>query len=179
MTISSAVTIRRLIESDAEIYQFLRLEALQNDPEAFGATYEETEKMPLQEVGKRLNQGDGSFVLGAFNDGKICATTGMFRQKNTKSMHKGVVWGVYVTPSMRGKGISRALMLETIKFAREIQGIEELLLTVVTENQSANKLYDTLGFKQYGVEVNALKIGDSYCSERLMRLVLNSGQNPM
>lgn len=173
------MTIRILSQSDAEIYQALRLEALQNDSEAFGATYEETVKMSLQEVGKRLNQGDGSFVLGAFVDEKICATTGMFRQKNTKSMHKGVVWGVYVTPSMRGKGISRALMIETLKLARDIQGIEELLLTVVTENQAANKLYDTLGFKQYGVEENALKIGNSYYSERLMRLVLNSGQNPM
>lgn len=173
------VTIRKLTEADAGIYQDLRLESLLQEPEAFGASYDECKRMSQQEIERRINPGDGSFILGAFTNNQLCGTSGFFRQKNSKTMHKGVVWGVYVSPDLRGKGISRSLLVETIQKARLLSEIEELLLTVVTTNKTANKLYETLGFNEYGVEENALKIGDKYFSERLMRLVLKSGQNPI
>src|SRR5262245_41520526 len=109
----STVTIRKLLEPDAEIFQDLRLESLQVNPEAFGGTFEETRKMTLSEIEKRLNPGDGSYVLGAFANENLCGTSGFFRQKTFKTSHKGIIWGVYVTPAMRGKGISRALLIET------------------------------------------------------------------
>ncbi|MGN4125083.1 GNAT family N-acetyltransferase [Lysinibacillus sphaericus] len=50
--------------------------------------------------------------------------------------------------------------------------MEQINLTVVSENSSAKKLYKSLGFKVYGVERNALKFNGQYFNENLM--VLNS-----
>ncbi|MGQ4665114.1 hypothetical protein AB3Z07_12030 [Metabacillus halosaccharovorans] len=42
--------IRCLTGLDSAKYKSLRLEALQNNPEAFSSSYEEEEKMPIQQT---------------------------------------------------------------------------------------------------------------------------------
>ncbi len=167
--------IRRLDDKDADIYQQIRLEALEKEPQSFGASYEETKRMSREAVAKRLVSSDASFMLGAFVDNILSGTCGMYQQPGSKIKHKGVIWGVYITPIQRGNGISRQLMLQTIETAKQSDEIEELLLTVVTVNTVAIRLYESLGFIEYGIQENALKVGDSYYAERMMRLVLNTG----
>ncbi len=36
------------------------------------------------------------------------------RETNLKTKHKGNIYGMYVSPEMRGNGVGRALMLEVI-----------------------------------------------------------------
>ena len=50
--------------------------------------------------------------------------------------------------------------------------VEELRLTVVASNATAVRLYARCGFREYGVEPRALKIGDRYHDEVLMALPL-------
>ena len=62
------MTIRILNESDARLYQELRLSSLKINPEAFGSTYEREVKFTLETVIERLKPNDDKFVLGAFVD---------------------------------------------------------------------------------------------------------------
>ncbi len=50
--------------------------------------------------------------------------------------------------------------------------VEELRLAVVASNTTAVRLYTRRGFRAYGVEPRALKIGDRYHDEMLMALPL-------
>ncbi|GEO27772.1 hypothetical protein AAC03nite_35570 [Alicyclobacillus acidoterrestris] len=50
------MNIRILYESDAQLYQELRLRALKINPEAFGSTYEREVKFSLETVVERLCQ---------------------------------------------------------------------------------------------------------------------------
>ncbi len=61
-------------------------------------------------------------------------------------------------------------MLELIKKAKNCNGVEQIKLTVVSENGTAKKLYKSLGFEVYGVERNALKFNGKYFDEELMVL---------
>ena len=79
-------------------------------------------------------------------------------------------FGVYVAPEGRGKGLGKSLMIELIGKAKNCVGLEQINLTVVSENSSAKKLYKSLGFKAYGVERNALKFNGQYFDEDLMVL---------
>ena len=81
------------------------------------------------------------------------------------------MWGVYVSPSQRGKGVGKALMLEIIHRARQIAGIEQITL-VASARLPAQKLYESVGFKGYGIEPHSLKIGNDYVDDILMVLML-------
>ncbi|MEZ4605618.1 MAG: hypothetical protein R2865_02105 [Deinococcales bacterium] len=49
-----------------------------------------------------------------------------------------------------------------------VEGLEQLHLIVADNNLAAKKLYTSLGFKSYGLEPRALKIGPDYFDDLLM-----------
>ena len=165
--------IRLLTATDAEAWWQLRLEMLRNDPISFADSAEEHQATTIETARKHLGAGAlaSNFVLGSFEDGKLTGTAGFFRRKNNKERHKGHVWGVYVSPEQRGKGTGKALMQEIIRRARAIQGIEQITL-VASAGLLAQKLYEAVGFKSYGIESHSLKIGNRYVDDVLMVLWL-------
>ncbi|MEW9698177.1 N-acetyltransferase family protein [Paenibacillus sp. SI8] len=92
------------------------------------------------------------------------------REVDVKTAHKGNVFGMYVAPYNRGKGLGKSLMLELISKAKVCDGLEQINLTVVSVNSFAKQLYKSLGFELYGVEHNALKNNGQYFDEDLMVL---------
>jgi RimJ/RimL family protein N-acetyltransferase len=46
--------------------------------------------------------------------------------------------------------------------------VEEVCLGVVTANVAACRLYSAAGFKEYGLERRALKVGSDYYDQMLM-----------
>jgi len=165
------VQIRKLTEQDIDVFWELRLRALRDNPEAFGSTYEETLARGKEAMLWRLSQAGDSFTLGAFDDGMV-GTVRFHREEGLKEKHKGYVFGMYVEPEVRGRGIGKALMQELIAQSRTLEGLEQLLLGVVTINDTAHNLYRSLGFEEYGIEPRALKQDEQYWDERLMVLDL-------
>lgn len=162
--------IRILNESDAQSYQDIRLSALKNNPEAFGSTYEREAKFSLEVVAERVQPTKEKFVLGAFNESSLVGIVTFMRESSLKTSHKGNVFGMYVVPESRGKGLGKALVMDLIRRAKTCDGLEHINLTVVSKNRSAKKLYESLGFEVYGVERDALKFNGQYFDEDLMVL---------
>lgn len=163
------MNIRVLTESDAQLYQEFRLRALKTNPEAFGSTYEREEKFSLETIKERLRSSEDKFVLGSFDEHDLLAGMVVFMRENgVKTAHKGSVYGLYVDPTLRGKGIGKSLLLELIKKAKKCSGLEQINLTVVSQNRTAKKLYKSLGFEIFCTERNALKYNGEYFDEDLM-----------
>lgn len=167
----SQAEIRIVTLDDFDAYWALRLRALKEEPESFGSSYEEAVTRPRADVEKMIVGPCGGFVLGAFAP-ELVGVVGMFCAQGPKEKHKGGIWGMYVAPEFRGQGLGRALMTRAIAQARSVALIEELRLSVVTTNESAYKLYLSLGFTEYGVEPRALKLGGKYLDEYMMVLRL-------
>jgi ribosomal protein S18 acetylase RimI-like enzyme len=156
------IELRILAPEDAVVFQGLRLRALLENPEAFGASYEEDKDTPIDKVAERIRTTlPDSPTFGAFLDGMLVGMVGIARSPRKKQHHRALIWGMYVTPEARGKGIGKQLLTTAIDHARQA-GVEELTLAVTVGNLSARKLYVSSGFNPYGVEPRYFKVDGRY-----------------
>ncbi|WP_322904206.1 GNAT family N-acetyltransferase [Paenibacillus campi] len=165
------MNIHRLDASHAEAYRQLRLEALEQYPEAFASSYEEELAWPIERFNDRLSTDD-KFTIGAWLDQQLIGAVTLSPERRTKLKHRANIVAMYVRPEHRGSGTGRQLMQHAIGLARELGGIEQLYLSVMAHNEPAKRLYMALGFETYGKDWRALKIGDAYHDEELMVLFL-------
>jgi len=161
------IQIRQLTLADAESFRGLRLEGLRLNPEAFGSTYEFEKDQPLTRYTGWLTN---SAVFGACQNSHLIGTASFTQQSGLKDSHKGLLRAMYVRPAARRSGAGRQLVQAIIELAR--QKVEQVQLAVVSDNQPAIRLYQSLGFRQYGLEKNALKHNGKYYDEILMSLDL-------
>ncbi|HLZ22584.1 MAG TPA: GNAT family N-acetyltransferase [Ktedonobacterales bacterium] len=163
------MTIRVLTEPDAETYQALRLRSLKEDPDPFGATYDEWVNRPMAQVTERLrNATPEAYLLGAFEGDTLAGIIAFTRDTMRKFRHKGSITSMYVAPEARGKGLARALLIDVIARGRELAGLEQITLSVVSDNTAARNLYLSAGFEIFGTERHAMKDGDRYLDEDFM-----------
>jgi len=170
------IAIRELTEDDAAIYWPLRLRALREEPQAFGASYDDSKDRPLDQVAAQFRDtaNGGGCTLGAFADGQLVGTATLVRHSGAKIAHVGDIYGMYVAPEARGQHAGRLLLEAIIARARAADGLEQLHLAVVTTQAPAHALYRALGFQAYGRLPHALKLPDGrYCDEELMLLWLH------
>lgn len=165
--------IRLLTSQDADAWWHLRLIALKDEPHSFAESAEEHEARNNEDTQKFFRAlSPENFIIGAFENGELSGMAGFYREKHTKFRHKGTIWGVYVRRKSRGKGLARAILNEVIRHARMIDGLEQILLVVAATQEGPRKLYESLGFRRYGVEPRSLKVNGEYIDDELMILYL-------
>lgn len=160
-------TIRRITTDDALQMRILRLLGLKESPLAFTESYEELAALDAADYVARIQS---SHNFGAFAGGELVAMMGYFIRPHHKQRHQGVLYGVYVHPNWRGKQLAQQLLALLLDDAKT--RVEMMVLQVAIENFSARHTYLNAGFQSYGVEPNALKVGDRYIDEEMMWLDL-------
>src|SRR5947209_7654165 len=104
--------IIKLQPEDWQAYKSLRLEALRNEPQAFGSSYQENLQKPdVYWQGRLADAAEGkkSWLLFAKEKDRLIGMIGAFI---TDEKDAAEIISVYVTKEKRGKGVSKALMTE-------------------------------------------------------------------
>jgi GNAT superfamily N-acetyltransferase len=159
---------RRLGAHDASHYQTMRVEGFRRDPRAFRFAPEDEADMPLAEAAARLAR---DYVVGAYKGNKLIGIGGLSCFTGAKTRHRALLYGMYVEENYRGSGAADAIMYALLDEARE--RVEIVVLTVVSKNARALRFYERWGFRAYGVDKCAAKIGEhDYLDETLMALDL-------
>lgn len=138
------VELRELTEKDAGAYRTLRLQALNEFPEAFGASYE-TSKNLEDHIWVQMLSTSATY-FGAFSGSQLVGTANLVRGKSEKTMHRGDLYGLYVCTKFSGAGIGCKL-LDAVFYKAESFGILQVHIGVAANNPSALALYEKAGLK--------------------------------
>jgi ribosomal protein S18 acetylase RimI-like enzyme len=98
---------------------------------------------------------------------------GFYRFRTEKTVHKGRIFGVYVTREYRGKGIAGKIMAALLDRIRTLPGLLQVELAVGCDREAPKQLYRSMGFEVYGREPRAIKDCDVFVDEDLMVLRLD------
>ena len=153
--------IERLDASHALAYRELMLEAYDLHPQAFTSSVRERAAMPLSWWEKRLTcQLD--VVFGAFEEGKLAGIVGLAFEPREKARYKAILFGMYVSGTVRQRGLGFQLVQAALAEARNHSGLKIIQLTVTAGNEAALNLYQCCGFIQFGLEPLAVRVGEDY-----------------
>lgn len=156
---SDPIVIRPLGPADAALYRPVRLAAVIAHPDAFGASPADE---PPDDAGMRARLEQMAAdprvgLLGALLDGRLVGTAGWVRARFVKEAHKASIWGMYVDPTCRGRGLGKRLLSAVCDRLRAA-GVERVNLQVSGGNDGAIGLYRQAGFTVWGREPDAMRV---------------------
>jgi ribosomal protein S18 acetylase RimI-like enzyme len=165
--------VARLVAADVPHYRALMLHAYEAAADAFTSTPDERAAEPESWWVKRIADPRSlSISFGAFNaDELVGAVTVEFSAK-PKTKHKAHLLGMFVMESARRLGAGRALVRAALDAAAARSGIVVVTLTVTEGNASAIALYESCGFRTFGVEPMAIATPGGFKSKVYMWLQL-------
>jgi ribosomal protein S18 acetylase RimI-like enzyme len=168
--------IRPVQMSDVEAFRAMRLEAVRDYPLAFTADLAETQGRPIEWwrdlVSRNTGEGAASIIMVAdAGEGELAGMTGLFSPPQPKLAHAATIWGVYVRPLFRGRGIGERLLRACIDWARA-KDFATVRLSVVEGNDVARRCYERVGFTSYGIEPVAVRWEGKSYDETLMAIRL-------
>lgn len=135
-------TVRRLTEGEWSTYRDMRLKSLRESPEAFVKTYEEEKDFEESIWHDRMRRADR---LIASRDGVDVGILSM-READDDFEEAAEIFGLWVTPELRGKGVSVALFQEAVDEARK-DGHDHLVYWVGTDNGPGVAFASARGFR--------------------------------
>jgi len=110
-------------------------------------------------------------AITAISDNIPCGFANLYLHFNEKLKHQAL-FVIIVDPLFRGKGVGTEIIKELFKMAKNQFNIELLHLEVY-EGNPAKKLYERLGFVEYGVHKKFLKdLDGKYYDKILMQKLL-------
>ncbi len=137
-------TVRRAEIADVPVLRALRIEALSNEPEAFGSTLER-EVNRTEENWRRWIAPNVTFLLEA--DGKPRGmVAGVQENEDASTVDLIAMW---VHPEARGTGAAALLVAAVRKWAGTI-GASQVRLKVTEKNLRARRCYERCGLRLTG-----------------------------
>jgi ribosomal protein S18 acetylase RimI-like enzyme len=172
--LGARMVVRKLTPTDATAFQSLRLLSLRECPAAFASSYEEECDIELPGIADRLGPRNDRAVFGAFQGHELVGLLGVKREELRKLSHKAYIWGMYVAPTSRRRGIGRQLIAEALSFASSELRVRQVSLGVNAENEAAIALYERMGFKSFGREPCFMLVNGIAQDEIQMACVLHA-----
>jgi len=134
-----------LTEDDWFEFSQIRLKALQTDPEVFGSNYEKESQMIEAEWRSRLQANDNAIFLIYENEtpiGMTCVSV----DRDDATRKTALLWGSWLAPHARGKGLSKPMYQTRINWAREQPTVEKIIVSHRASNLASKYANQKHGF---------------------------------
>lgn len=105
------------------------------------------ERQIRQLIEQLLKSGPSTFLVAEDEEGRNLGHLWLGEVTEAFSgERRGYIHDLYVVPEARGQGIARRLIIEAERLGRQ-RGYREMGLTVAAHNDSARRLYESLGYR--------------------------------
>lgn len=121
---------------------------------------------------KAREESENEIEICAFVDGKLTGTAGIEAISGKEKIRHRAELGIAIEREYWGRGIGKALMLACIECAKNA-GYLQLELDVVADNASAVRLYESVGFREFGRNPRGFRARSGWQELILMRLELD------
>ena len=162
----------RLTTDDIARYITIRRHMLETEPHAFGSHPDTDGALNPDTLRQRITSNTNAIFATADDTGQLTATAAVFRELSPKTIHRANIVAVFTHPEHRGQGLAKACVTAALDHAKAWPEAKVINLSVSPEAPAAKCLYESLGFTQWGIEPNALQVGDTCHDEIHMQLVL-------
>ena len=115
----------------------------------------------------------GHFFLGAFHSaGPLLGCIGCERELLPQQRHSARLVSMMVAPAAQRRGIGQQLLAACIDQATQVVGLEQLTLSVTASNHHVVRLYESAGFRAWGLLPRAIVVqGAGYDQLHMVRLL--------
>ena len=143
------ITIEPITPRNVAAFKEVRLRALREDPSAFGSTFASESQFDDAEWLRRVECWNGERGAGflAMDDTTPCGLAGSLLDESDATRAQLV--SMWTARTHRQHGVGRLLVNEVLNWARA-RNIRTMLLMVVSNNDSAIRFYERLGFTRTG-----------------------------
>jgi ribosomal protein S18 acetylase RimI-like enzyme len=149
--------IRALGNDDLDAYIALRQRGLRECPLAFSSSAETDFASSPEALRPQIARAPEWMIFGAFLDSALAGAVGLYRARHAKAAHRMQLWGMYVAPEHRGRGLGARLLEAAIAHARALGGVATIDLSVTSAAEAARRLYERAGFVAWGTQHDALR----------------------
>jgi RimJ/RimL family protein N-acetyltransferase len=148
------IDVRSIQADEGELLREVRLAALKSAPAAFLETFEEVAADPSDVWAARAaaSTGEGDqLIMVALDEGSPVGMAGIAREIGQRRRHRATLWGVWLDPAHRGRGVGRQMVSTALDWARELE-VRAVYLEVVENEDPSWSLYGRLGFVRREVD---------------------------
>ncbi|MCQ4260594.1 GNAT family N-acetyltransferase [Stutzerimonas stutzeri] len=142
--------VRSVVVGDWQEYRDIRLRALLDSPDAFGSTYEaevvRTDEQWQARIAAASISGNDRVLFAMYHE-RVCGLT--WCKLSASVPEEADLFQMWVDPASRGAGAGRALLAESLAWARNI-GARRVRLGVTAADSPAMRLYTAHGFRPAG-----------------------------
>jgi len=137
------LAVRHIGPDDWREWRTVRLQALRDDPESFGTRLQDVDDRESA-WRSRITAAEACFL--AILDGSACGMVAV------DHLPQGLrLQSIFVSGQARGHGVGRALIEAVVNHA----GDRPLHLCIVEGNSAARSVYERIGFRHDGADVDA------------------------
>jgi RimJ/RimL family protein N-acetyltransferase len=141
----TVINIRKLNEDDWQIFRSVRLKALQSDPSVFGSNYQKESQATESDWRERLRTDDAAVFL-VYDGAGTLGMTGIAIDRNDPTKKQAILWGSWLEPHARGKGLSQMMYKARIDWATEHPTVDRIIVSHRASNLASKHANQKHGF---------------------------------
>ena len=123
-------------------FRTIRLSALKNSPEMFGAIYAIEIERPLSVFSEAISN---NIIFAAYSQKQIIGVLIFHIDDDLGAKPQAHLYGFYVESAFRHQGVATQLLHVAIQHGQ--QYVDQIVLSVIATNKPAIQLYNKLGFQ--------------------------------
>ncbi|GAB3054078.1 GNAT family N-acetyltransferase [Intrasporangium mesophilum] len=140
------IHLHEVAPDDWQAHRDIRLEMLQDAPDAFWFTYADEAVYDEADWRDRI---EGAWLVQARDADGVLGSAGLGSHWEPERATTATLFGMYVAPRARGLGVGEALVRAVLAEAAR-RGKSEVVLEVTDTNRAAQSLYERCGFVRTG-----------------------------